>query len=68
MANTLARVDKRAARTAVVRSRQVSIKTTLLFFRCRNVIEQAKLITQQRHQIVAAFTSCCRSNVQGKLC
>ncbi|MHB1735361.1 MAG: helicase-related protein [Acidithiobacillus sp.] len=49
MANTLARVDKRAARAAVVRSRQVSIKTTLLLFRCRNVIEQAKL----NHQIVA---------------
>ncbi|MDK9704604.1 MAG: DEAD/DEAH box helicase [Sulfuritalea sp.] len=49
MANTLSRVDKRAARAAVVRSRQVSIKTTLLLFRCRNVIEQAKL----NHQIVA---------------
>lgn len=49
MANTLARVDKRAARAAVVRSRQVTIKTTLLLFRCRNVIEQAKL----NHQIVA---------------
>jgi len=49
MANTLARVDKRAARAAVVRSRHVSIKTTLLLFRCRNVIEQAKL----NHQIVA---------------
>ena len=49
MANTLARVDKRAARAAVVRTRHVSIKTTLLLFRCRNVIEQAKL----NHQIVA---------------
>lgn len=49
MANTLARVDKRAARAAVVRTRQVSTKTTLLLFRCRNVIEQAKL----NHQIVA---------------
>lgn len=49
MANTLARVDKRAARAAVVRSRQVSIKTTLLLFRCRNVIEQPRL----NHQIVA---------------
>lgn len=49
MANTLARVDKRAARAAVVRSRHVSTKTTLLLFRCRNVIEQAKL----NHQIVA---------------
>ncbi len=49
MANTLARVDKRAARAAVVRSRQVGIKTTLLLFRCRNVIEHAK----SHHQIVA---------------
>jgi superfamily II DNA or RNA helicase len=49
MANTLARVDRRAARSAVVRSRQVSVKTTLLLFRCRNVIEQAKA----NHQIVA---------------
>lgn len=49
MANTPARVDKRAARAAVVCSRQVDIKTTLLLFRCRNVIEQAKL----NHQIVA---------------
>lgn len=49
MANTLARIDKRAARAAVVRSRHVSIKTTLLLFRCRNVIEQAKI----NHQIVA---------------
>ncbi|MFH1166021.1 MAG: helicase-related protein [Pseudomonadota bacterium] len=49
MANTLARVDKRAARAAVIRTHQVSIKTTLLLFRCRNVIEQSK----DRHQIVA---------------
>lgn len=49
MANTLARVDKRAARAAVVRTRHVSTKTTLLLFRCRNVIEQAKL----NHQIIA---------------
>jgi len=49
MANTLARVDRRAARAAVVRTRHVSTKTTLLLFRCRNVIEQAKL----NHQIVA---------------
>lgn len=49
MANTLARVDKRAARAAVIRTRHVSTKTTLLLFRCRNVIEQAKL----NHQIVA---------------
>jgi superfamily II DNA or RNA helicase len=49
MANTLARVDKRAARAAVVRTRQVDTKTTLLLFRCRNVIEQSK----GGHQIVA---------------
>jgi hypothetical protein len=49
MANTLARVDKRAARTAVIRTRQVAIKTTLLLFRCRNVIEERKT----NHQIVA---------------
>lgn len=49
MANTLARVDKRAARAAVVRTRQVATKTTLLLFRCRNVIEQSKA----GHKIVA---------------
>lgn len=42
MANTVNRMDKRAARTAVIRTRQVSIKTTLLLFRCRNVIEDRK--------------------------
>ena len=49
MANTLARVDKRAARAAIVRTRQVATKTTLLLFRCRNVIEQSKV----GHKIVA---------------
>ncbi|MGE5471184.1 MAG: helicase-related protein [Bacteroidota bacterium] len=49
MANTLARSERRAARTSVIRSRQVTTKTTLLLFRCRNVIEQARL----NHQIVA---------------
>jgi superfamily II DNA or RNA helicase len=49
MANTLARTDRRAARAAVIRTRQVAIKTTLLLFRCRNVIEQQK----GPHQIVA---------------
>jgi hypothetical protein len=49
MANTLARVDKRVARAAVIRTRQVPIKTTLLLFRCRNVIEQGR----GGHQIVA---------------
>lgn len=42
MANTVNRVDKRAARTAVIRTRQVAIKTTILLFRCRNVIEDRK--------------------------
>ncbi|HNO77159.1 MAG TPA: SNF2-related protein [Phycisphaerae bacterium] len=42
MANTLARQGKRAARAAVIRTTQVSTKTTLLLFRCRNVIEQGK--------------------------
>ncbi len=49
MANTLARHDKRAARAAVIRTKQVAKKTTLLLFRCRNVIEQGK----GGHQIVA---------------
>ncbi len=42
MANTVSRVDKRAARTPVIRTGQVSIKTTLLLFRCCNVIEDRK--------------------------
>ena len=49
MANTVAREGKRAARTAVIRTSQVQTKTTLLLFRCRNVIEQAS----GSHQIVA---------------
>lgn len=49
MANTLARQDKRAARAAVIRTKQVTKKTTLLLFRCRNVIEEGK----GGHQIVA---------------
>jgi superfamily II DNA or RNA helicase len=49
MANTLDRNGKRAARAAVIRTRQVSAKTTLLLFRCRNVIEQGR----GGHQIVA---------------
>ena len=49
MANTLARSDKRAARAAVIRTDQVELKTTLLLFRCRNVIEQQK----GRNQVVA---------------
>lgn len=42
MANTLARQGKRAARAAVIRTRRVAVKTTLLLFRCRNVIEQGR--------------------------
>lgn len=49
MANTLARQAKRAARAAVIRTKLVAKKTTLLLFRCRNVIEQGK----GGHQIVA---------------
>ena len=46
MANTLARSDNRAARAAVIRTDQVTIKTTLMLFRCRNVIEQPKAAQQ----------------------
>lgn len=49
MANTINRVDKHAARAAVIRTNQVETKTTLLLFRCRNVIENAR----ENHQIVA---------------
>jgi len=49
MANTINRQDKRAARAAIIRTHQVVRKTTLLLFRCRNVIEQSK----GGHQIVA---------------
>lgn len=49
MANSVARDGKRAARASVIRSRSVKLKTTLLLFRCRNVIENQK----EKHQIVA---------------
>ena len=49
MANTVAREGGRAARAAVIRTRHVEIKTTLLLLRCRNVIEQGR----GGHQIVA---------------
>lgn len=49
MANTLTCMDKKAARAAVIRTKNVAIKTTLLLFRCRNVIEQRK----GGHEIVA---------------
>ena len=53
MANTLARQDCRAARAAVIRTRQVTKKTTLLLFRCRNVIEQKRETNKNPHQIIA---------------
>jgi superfamily II DNA or RNA helicase len=49
MANTLAREGKRAARSAIIRTEQVKTKTTLMLFRCRNVIEESKA----HHQVVA---------------
>ncbi len=49
MANTVNRHDKRAARAAVIRTRAVTVKTTLMLFRCRNVIEQSR----SHQQIVA---------------
>ena len=49
MANTVAREGRRAARAAVMRTKQVETKTTLLLFRCRNVIQQGRF----GHQIVA---------------
>ena len=55
MANTLARQDKRAARTAVIRTRQVARKTTLLLFRCRNVIERRTRQTPDRRRRNAAL-------------
>ena len=51
MANTVAREGKRAARAAVIRTKQVETKTTLLLFRCRNVIGRNQ--GNQNHQIVA---------------
>lgn len=53
MANTLARQDRRAARAAVIRTREVAQKTTMLLFRCRNVIEQSRETNKNPHQIVA---------------
>lgn len=53
MANTLARQDRRAARAAVIRTRNVNTKTTVLLFRCRNVIEQSRAHAKHPHQIVA---------------
>ncbi len=49
MSNTMDREGKRAARSAVIRTKQVDVKTSLLLFRCRNVIEKQR----GKHQIVA---------------
>jgi superfamily II DNA or RNA helicase len=53
MANTLSRSERGAARAAVIRTREVSKKTTLLLFRCRNVIEQAREKNTTPFQIIA---------------
>lgn len=53
MANTLARQDRKAARAAVIRTREVNTKTTLLLFRCRNVIEQSRDTSRNPHRIIA---------------
>ena len=49
MANTIHRRSKRAARASVIRTDAVDIKTTLLLFRVRNVIEEKR----KGHQLVA---------------
>ena len=53
VANTIGRKKSRAARAAVIRTDAVTIKTTLLLFRCRNVIEQARKGNKASHQIIA---------------
>jgi superfamily II DNA or RNA helicase len=42
LANSVSRHSPRAARSAVIRTDQVSTKTTVLLFRCRNVIAERK--------------------------
>ena len=49
LANTINRRGKHAARSAVIRTNAVAIKTTILLFRVRNVIESKT----HDHQIVA---------------
>jgi superfamily II DNA or RNA helicase len=49
MANTINRTGKRAARAAVIRTDAVKIKTTVMLFRVRNVIEEKR----KHHQLVA---------------
>ncbi|MBF0238119.1 MAG: DEAD/DEAH box helicase [SAR324 cluster bacterium] len=46
MANSLNRSPQRASRSAVIRSKEVAVKTTLLLFRVRNVIEARKKTSQ----------------------
>lgn len=53
MGNTLSRQDRSAARAAVIRTREVTRKTTLVLFRCRNVIEQSREKLRNPYQIVA---------------
>src|SRR5262249_32612900 len=49
LANSISRRAPRAARAAVIRTNQVSTKTTILLFRCRNVIAERK----GTHKIIA---------------
>ena len=49
LANTIHRKGKHAARAAVIRTNAITIKTTILLFRVRNVIESRT----HEHQIVA---------------
>lgn len=49
MANSIGHLDKGAARAAVIRCREVQIKTTLLLLRVRNVIEEKR----SGHKVVA---------------
>jgi len=46
MAHTVSRERLRAARAAVIRTRNVDRKTTVYLFRCRNVIESTKVHDQ----------------------
>lgn len=49
MANSVSHNGSGAARSAVIRCREVNIKTTILLLRCRNVIEEKKI----KNRIVA---------------
>lgn len=50
LANSLSHANLRAARASVIKSKQVETKTTVVLFRCRNVIEEKR---KGGHQIVA---------------